>query len=163
MSHWHTSSAPPLDASGVFAWRLLDFLTSRRPSAQEELGNKRLDKARDLAMSNEAMISPHDMAIAKEKFTLWVISPQSILKSPSQCSTHLSSTEIRAGLGSRRGLSRFIQAREYGKATKDALRFVEVIHNHTSHRQQLFLTISWSSRPSPPEFKMKGSGNGLWA
>lgn len=73
MSRWHTSSAPPLDASGVFAWRLLEFLSSRRPSAQEKLGNKRLDKARDLAMKNEAMISLQDMAIVKEKFTLWVV------------------------------------------------------------------------------------------
>ena len=81
MSHWHTSSTPPLDASGVFPWRLLDFLSSRRPSAQEELGNKRLDIACDLAMKNDAMISSHDMTIAKEKFTLWVVPLQSILES----------------------------------------------------------------------------------
>jgi hypothetical protein len=140
MSHWHTSSAPPLDASGVFAWRLLDFLSSRRPSAQEELGNKRLERARDLAMKNDAMISPSDMAIAKEKFTQWVVPLQSFIGAI-EFSTHLSSTEIRAGLGSRRGLSRFIQAREYGKAAKDALRFVEVI---------LCLTDGTGPGPEPP-------------
>jgi len=69
----HTSSTPPLDASGVFAWRLLEFLSRRRPSVQEELANERLDKARDLAMRNETLISPHDLAIAKEKFMLWVL------------------------------------------------------------------------------------------
>lgn len=72
----HISSAPPLDASGVFAWRLLEFLSKRLPSSQEELGNKRLDKARDLAMRNEALISPHDLTIAKEKFMLWVLPSQ---------------------------------------------------------------------------------------
>jgi len=36
----HTSSAPPLDASGVFSWRLLEFLSNKRPCAQEELGNR---------------------------------------------------------------------------------------------------------------------------
>jgi hypothetical protein len=83
MSHWHTSSTPPLDASGVFAWRLLDFLSSRRPFVQEELGNKRLENARDLAMKNDAMISPDDMAIVKEKITQWVVPLQSILGSSS--------------------------------------------------------------------------------
>lgn len=103
----HTSSAPPLDASGVFAWRLLEFLSNKRPSAQEELGNRRLDKARDLAVKNEVLIDPRDLAIAKDKFIL--------------------TTEIRAGLGSKRGISKFIQAREYSKAAKDALRFVETV------------------------------------
>lgn len=64
------------DASGVLAWRLLDFLSSKRPSAQEKLGNRRLDEARDLAEKNEDLISPSDLKIAKDKLLQCVQSLQ---------------------------------------------------------------------------------------
>jgi len=112
----HTSSTPPLDASGAFAWRLLEILSRRRPSVQEELANERLDKARDLTMRNGALISPHDLAIAKEKIMLWVgttfIKYIKVVLNIPQLYGH------QGGAG-KRGISRFIQAREYNKAAKD--------------------------------------------
>ena len=67
---WATSNGPPLDASGVLTWKLLHFLAGQRPSAQEERGDGRLDKARDLVRENEALISPTDLNVVKERITL---------------------------------------------------------------------------------------------
>lgn len=72
----HITPGPTLDASGVLASRLLDFLSSKRPSAQEKLGDKRLDEARDLAQKNGDWISPSDMKIARDKVLLCVPSPE---------------------------------------------------------------------------------------
>ena len=60
----HIASGPTLDASGVLASRLLDFLSSKRASAQEKLGDRRLDEARGLAQENGDWISPSDLKIA---------------------------------------------------------------------------------------------------
>jgi hypothetical protein len=73
-----TSSRTPNDASGVLALRLLEFLSSSRPSAQEKLGNRRLDEARDLALRKEDSISPSDLKIAKSKLLQCVQSSQYI-------------------------------------------------------------------------------------
>ena len=64
------SSGPPLDASGVLTWRLLNFLASQRPSAQEERGDGRLDNARQLARDNQDVINPSDLEIVRERITL---------------------------------------------------------------------------------------------
>jgi hypothetical protein len=72
----HITPSPTLDASGVLASRLLDFLSSKRPSAQEKLGDRRLDKARDLAQKNGDRISPFDLKIARDKVLQWVPSPK---------------------------------------------------------------------------------------
>ena len=64
------SSGPPLDASGVLTWRLLNFLASQRPSAQEVRGDGRLDNARQLARDNQDVISPSDLEIVRERITL---------------------------------------------------------------------------------------------
>ena len=61
------TSRTPNDPSGALAWRLLEFLSSKRPSAQEKLGNRRLDEARDLAQKNEDLISPSSRKIARDK------------------------------------------------------------------------------------------------
>ena len=63
----HPSFGPTLDASGVLASRLLEFLANKRPSAQEKLGDKRLGEARDLAERNVSLIDPKDMKIARDK------------------------------------------------------------------------------------------------
>ena len=63
----HVTSGTTLDASDVLASRLLDFLSSKRPSAQERLGDRRLDQARDLAQKNGDWISPSDLKIARDK------------------------------------------------------------------------------------------------
>ncbi len=63
-------SGPPLDASGVLTWKLLHFLASQRPSAQEGRGDRRLDDARTLARENETLISPSDLEIVRERITL---------------------------------------------------------------------------------------------
>ncbi|KAI0280059.1 hypothetical protein BGY98DRAFT_966330 [Russula aff. rugulosa BPL654] len=101
------TSRTPNDASGILAWRLLKFLSSKRPSAQEKLGNRRLDEARDLAQKNEDLISPSDLKIAKDKL--------------------LHAAEIRIGLESRSGFSRFLQARQYRRSAKEALGFVKTV------------------------------------
>jgi hypothetical protein len=65
-----SSCRTPNDASGVLGvlgLRLLEFLSSKRPSVQEKLGTMRLDEARDLAQRNEDLISPSDLKIAKDK------------------------------------------------------------------------------------------------
>lgn len=64
------SSGPPLDASGVLTWRLLNFLAGQRPSAQEERGDGRLDNARQLARDNQDVINPSDLEIVRERITL---------------------------------------------------------------------------------------------
>jgi hypothetical protein len=61
------SSGPALDASGVLAWKLLEYLSNKRPSAQERLGSRRLDEARELAQKHVALISPKDMKTARDK------------------------------------------------------------------------------------------------
>jgi hypothetical protein len=114
---------------------------SKRPSAREELGNKRLDVARNLALENKYLISPRDLQIAKEKFTLCVLPLQSIIESCS--AVYVSTTEIQSGLGSKKGISKFLQAREYCKSAKDALRFVEVTsHARDGRHHLLTMTIS---------------------
>ena len=69
-SYSDMSDGPPLDASGVLTWKLLDFLASQWPSAQEKRGDRRLDNARQLASENETLISPSDLEIAKERIIL---------------------------------------------------------------------------------------------
>lgn len=71
-----TGSRTPNDVSGVLALRLLEFLSSSRPSAQEKLGNRRLDEARDLALRKEDSISSSDLKIAKSKLLQCVQSSQ---------------------------------------------------------------------------------------
>jgi len=68
-----TNAGPPLDASGVLVWKLLEFLSNKRPSAREELGNMRLHEARELALTDEAIISPDDLVVAKDKLMLCVV------------------------------------------------------------------------------------------
>ncbi|KAI0288785.1 hypothetical protein B0F90DRAFT_1799904 [Multifurca ochricompacta] len=101
------NSSPPLDASGVLTWKLLNFLAGQRPSAQQELGNRWLDDARNLATENEALLSPGDLEIVREKITLTM--------------------EIKVGLESKKGLSKYFQAREYRKTANDAHRFVKTV------------------------------------
>ena len=63
----HPTSGLTLDASGVLASRLLDSVASKRPSAQEKLGDRLLDRARDLAQKNGDWIRPFDLKIARDK------------------------------------------------------------------------------------------------
>jgi len=118
----HITSGPTLDASGVLASRLLDFLANKRPLAQERLGDRRLDEARDLAQKNGDWISPSDLKIARDKV--------------------LHAAEIKAGLDSKIGLSKFLQAREYRKFAKEALRFVKVTLAYHNAQETTFLIIT---------------------
>jgi hypothetical protein len=68
-----TNAGPALDATGVLAWKLLEYLSNKRPSAQEKLGTKRLNEARELAQKNEALISTNDMIAARAKLQLCVL------------------------------------------------------------------------------------------
>jgi hypothetical protein len=135
----HIPSGPTLDASGVLASRLLDFLASKRPSAQERLGDRRLDKARDLAQKNGDWISPSDLKIARDKVLQCVPSPKEY---PSYVLSPVSAAEIKAGLESKSGLSKFLQAREYRKSAKEALRFVKVTPAYHIAQERTFLMIS---------------------
>ncbi|KAH9014217.1 hypothetical protein EDB85DRAFT_2157573 [Lactarius pseudohatsudake] len=100
-------SGPPLDASGVLTLKLLHFLADRRPSAQEKRGDQRLDSARELARGDEVLISPGDLEIVRERITL--------------------TAEIKVGLESKRGLPRYLQAREYRKSAKETYKFVKSV------------------------------------
>ena len=72
------SPAPrtPNNASGFLALRLFMFLSSKRPSAQERQGDRRLDEARDLAQRNEDLISSSQLKIAEDKLLQCVRSSQ---------------------------------------------------------------------------------------
>ena len=120
----HITPGPTLDASGVLASRLLDFLANKRPSAAEKLGDRRLDKARDLAQKNLDWISPPDMDIARYKVLQCVLSPGAYL---GHVLSIVRAADIKAGLESKKGLSKFLQAREYRRQAKEALQFVKVI------------------------------------
>ena len=74
----HESFGPTLDASGVLASRLLEFLANKLPSAQERLGKKRLDEARDLAEKNISLIDPENMKIARDKVLRCVLALPSV-------------------------------------------------------------------------------------
>ena len=64
------ASGPPLDALGVLTWKLLHFLASLQPSAQEGRGNSQLDNARQLVRENQELISPSDLEITSEGFSV---------------------------------------------------------------------------------------------
>jgi hypothetical protein len=51
-----SSSNPSLDASGLLASRLLQFLANKRPSTQSSLGDQQRDEARTLAGELDASI-----------------------------------------------------------------------------------------------------------
>ena len=131
------------DASGVLEARVLEFLANMNPSAQVKLGGRRLDEARDVA---RAMTDPSDLEIARRKLLQCVLSLQRVSE---LCSMFVSAAEISHELESKSGLSKFLQAREYRKSAKEALRFARV-WRITSHGNNISheLTIS---RPSPTE------------
>ena len=161
MSEPSIISGPPLDASGALAGRLLEFLFNMFPSAQEKpssgqidearvlsnnrlssqekLGDMRLNEARDLAQKLEALISPSDMEIAEHKIRQCVLSSQSASES---CSTLIRATEIRAGLESKNGFSRYLQAREYVKSAGEALQFFKVTLIYHIAQEITFLMTS---------------------
>lgn len=142
----HTSYGPTLDASGVLASRLLEFLANKRPSAPMKLGNRRRDSAEEYS----GIIDPSDMKIARDKVIQCVLSLQRVSE---LCLMLVSAAEIRQGLESKSGLSKFLQARQYRKSAKEALRFVKVWHitthgNNVSHELSI-------SRPSLTELEMQ--------
>jgi hypothetical protein len=106
-----TNSGPALDGTGVLMWRFLEYLSNKRPSAQERLGTKRLDEARDLAQKNEAFISHSDMKVARDKL--------------------LHASDVREGLESKSGLSKYLRAQEFKRIAKDALQFVKTVSDRT--------------------------------
>jgi hypothetical protein len=129
----HITPSPTLDASGVLASRLLDFLASKRPSAQEKLGDRRLDK------KNGDWISPSDLKIAGIKY----FSAYHLQAYPSYVLSPVSAAEIKAGLESKTGLSTFLQAREYTQYSRESLpKTLSVLSRSllriTSHREQHF-------------------------
>ena len=144
-----TSYGPTLDASGVLASRLLEFLANKTPSAQASAPMKLGNRRRDSAEEYSGKIDPSDMKIARDRVVQCVPSLQRVSE---LCSMLASATEVRVALESKSGLSRFLQAREYRKRAKEALRFVKVWHI-TSHRTNVSheLTIS---RPSQTELEM---------
>jgi hypothetical protein len=56
--------------------------------------------------------------------------------------TPVSAAEIKAGLDSKIGLSKFLQAREYRKFAKEALRFVKVTLAYHNAQETTFLIIT---------------------
>ncbi|KAI0274582.1 hypothetical protein BGY98DRAFT_54401 [Russula aff. rugulosa BPL654] len=155
----HITPSPTLDASGVLASRLVDFLASKRPSAQEKLGDRRLDKARDLAQKNGDWISPSDLKIARDKVLQCVPSRKAY---PSYVLSPISATEINAGLESKTGLSKLLQAREYRKSAKEAP-FCQG-HSCVSHCTGNNISHDVVNyRPFQTELEMRYSDGGHWA
>jgi hypothetical protein len=54
----------------------------------------------------------------------------------------VSAAEIKAGLETKSGLSKFLQAREYRKSAKEALRFIKVTLAHHVAQEATFLIFS---------------------
>ncbi|KAI0288502.1 hypothetical protein B0F90DRAFT_1802636, partial [Multifurca ochricompacta] len=98
-----------LDASGVLTWKLLNFLAGQRPSAQQERGDRCPDDSCNLATENEALLSPGDLRseVVWEECTL--------------------TADIKVGLESKKGLSRYFQARECHKSANYTHRFVKTV------------------------------------
>ncbi|KAI0293407.1 hypothetical protein BC826DRAFT_381492 [Russula brevipes] len=114
--------------------RLLKFLASKRSSAKVDLGDRRLEEARNLAREYEALISARDLQAAETKFTMTM--------------------EMKVGLGSKSGISKLLQAREYCKCAKDALRYVEC-------QAEVKLSPSTSPRDREWNLLMKVDGD-MW-
>ncbi|KAI0265923.1 hypothetical protein BC834DRAFT_158132 [Gloeopeniophorella convolvens] len=95
---------PAIEAAGFLTSRLLEFVANQFPSAQEKRGDKRLQEAREMAKQDEALIDPTDLMIVKERIEF--------------------TTELRCGLESSKGITKWLQAREYRKSAKNTLRFV---------------------------------------
>jgi len=78
------------------------------------------------------------------------------------CLTPISASDVREGLESKSGLSKYLRAQEFKRIAKDALQFVKVplaLHrtgNNVSHDLMI-------SRPYPTEPRVKCSGRGQWA
>jgi hypothetical protein len=132
----HITSGPTLDASGVLASRLLDFLANKRPLAQERLGDRRLDEARDLAQKNGDWISPSDLKIAKDKVLQCVPS--------SKCVSELCSTPCqRGGNQGRVGIQKVAFRNSYKRGNTESLpKRLSVLSRSllriTLHRKQHF-------------------------
>jgi len=105
----HNQDIPP-NASAVIANKLLDSVAKQLPSSQEKRGDQKLDSARELAEEFESVITQEDRNIIEEKITL--------------------ARETKVGLDSKSGIPKFLHAREYRRAARDAYRFAK----HVSDR-----------------------------
>ncbi|KAI0296113.1 hypothetical protein B0F90DRAFT_1114424 [Multifurca ochricompacta] len=101
----HRDTGITVDAGGVLATRLLDYVAKHTTSAQEMRGDQRLDEARALTVEYETVIDPVDRAIIEERITF--------------------AREMKSGLESKWGLSKFLQAREYRRVARNAYRFAK--------------------------------------
>ncbi|KAI9447463.1 hypothetical protein H4582DRAFT_1894038 [Lactarius indigo] len=95
------------NASSVMARKLLQFLADQRSSTQGGWGDRPLEIASGLARENEALIDPTDLDIVRQRT--------------------IHTTEIKEGSESKRGLPRYLQAREYRKAAKETLKYVKTV------------------------------------
>lgn len=105
----HNQDIPP-NASAVIANKFLDSVAKQLPSSQEKRGDQKLDSAREIAEEFESVITQRDRNIIEEKITL--------------------ARETKVGLDSKSGVSKFLHAREYRRAARDAYRFAK----HVSDR-----------------------------
>ncbi len=76
--------------------------------------------------------------------------------------TPASAAEVKAGLESKSRLSKFLQAREYRKSAKEALRFVKVTLAHHITQQTNVSHGLMNYRPFQTELKMRCSDKGRW-
>jgi len=70
MSPDHTHHDLPPNAGAVITSRLIDTIVKRLPSQQEKRGDRKLEKARELAQEFGDLISPNDRQIIEERITL---------------------------------------------------------------------------------------------
>jgi len=90
----------PPNASAVIALTLIDTVAKMLPAQREKRGDHRLEKARDLANEFGPRITEDDRRTIEEKIE--------------------HARQIKDVLGSKSGISRFLHAGEYRRATKDA-------------------------------------------
>jgi hypothetical protein len=65
----HNQQDIPLDAGAAIVYRLIDSVVKMLPSEQEKRGDRRLEKAREIAEEYKPMISQRDLDTIEERIT----------------------------------------------------------------------------------------------
>jgi len=107
-SSGHQDIPPTLGS--LIANKFLNSVAKQFPSSQQKRGDQKLERARETAHEYESVISESDQNVVKERIIF--------------------AREIKDGLDSKSGFSKFHHAREYRRAARDAYRFAK----HVSDR-----------------------------
>jgi len=108
----HNQQGTPLGPGAVIVSRMIDSVVKMLPSEQEKRGDQKLEKAREIAEENKPVIFQDDLDAIAGKIS--------------------HARDVRDGLDSKSGLSKFFHAREYLKVAREAYRFTK----HVSDRRR---------------------------